>query len=324
PGAGPKHIGSRFSFSTHRLEHALKDLLVLEDSLLVDERTRVHIDTMRADIHFRRGEYAQAYVAYRQLEKQLSSAGSAVRLAFYYAASGQYDDAGSWLDHADARADKNDKHLQAWLKLQRGILDLDRGRLDEAKAHYLAGLEIFPDYWLIQEHIAEIDALKGHDMVAENNYRDLIERTDSPLFMLALSDILKERMSELERNESVMWRERAEDIYRARLHEFPEVVAGHSLDFFIEHAEPEFALSLAQRNYNERPNGEAAVQLMQACLMVGDVEKAKPVLQRALQSGYTSADLHSVAGRFYTLMDNEAQADYHYAMARQINPLQGN
>lgn len=320
PGAGPFLTSSRLNFTTHRLARALEDLTALENAILVDKRTRKHIEGMRADIHFQQGEYGAAYKLYRAQEDEQQSVESAVRLAFNYAAQGQKESADTWLDTADTRATTADDHLRGWLKLQHGILDLHRGKLDEAKAHYEQGLEIFPNYWLIEEHIAEIDALQGNEDIAESSYRELIERTNSPLFMIALSEILQNG-STSDQQEATAWLEKAENAYNMRLEKLPEVVAGHALDFFIDTAEPEFTVSLAESNYSLRPNGEAAVQLIQSYLNMGKTEKAMPVLERTLQSGYSSADLHLAASYLYEALNDSDNAKHHHAIAVAMNPL---
>jgi len=319
-GAGPFLTSSRLNFTTHRLPQALEDLTALENAILVDKRTRKHIEGMRADIHFQQGGYATAHKLYRAIEEEQQSVESAVRLAFNYAAQGQKEPADAWLDTADTRAAMADKHLRGWLKLQHGILDLHRGKLDEARAHYEQGLEIFPNYWLIEEHIAEIDALQGNVDIAESSYRELIERTNSPLFMIALSEILQNG-STLDQEEAATWIEKAENAYNLRLEQLPEVVTGHALDFFIDTAEPAFTVTLAENNYSLRPNGEAAVQLIQSYLNMGKTEKAMPILDRTLQSGYSSADLHLAASNLYEALNDSDNAEHHHAIAIAMNPL---
>ena len=320
-GAGPFLTSSRLNFTTHRLPQALEDLTALENAILIDEQTKQHVKGMRADIHLQQGEYATAHELYRDLEDEQQSVESAVRLAFYFAAKGRKETADTWLETASARAEMADAHIRGWLKLQHGILDLHRGNLDEARAHYEEGLAIFPDYWLIEEHIAEIDALQGNVHIAEKSYRDLIERTNSPLFMIALSEILDSRPTSDEQEEAAGWIKKAENAYKTQLDQLPEVVAGHALDFFIDTAEPEFTVLLAERNYSLRPNGEAAVQLIQSYLNSGEIEKAKPILDRTLQSGYSSADLHKAASDLYEEFSYFKKANHHHAIAVAMNPL---
>jgi len=320
-GSGPFLTSSRLNFTTHRLPQALEDLTALENAILVNERTQQHVKGMRADIHFQQGEYAAAHELYRKLENEQQSVESAVRLAFYFAAKAQKVSADAWLDTANARAKMADEHLRGWLKLQHGILDLHRGNLDEARAHYEEGLAIFPNYWLIEEHIAEIDALQGNENTAERSYRDLIDRTNSPLFMIALAEILDSRPTSDQQDEAADWIDKAENAYKVQLEKLPEVVAGHALDFFIDTAEPEFTVSLAQRNYSLRPNGEAAVQLIQSYLKTDDTKKAKPILDQTFQSGYNSADLHEAASKLYEALSDSDKAQHHHAIAVAMNPL---
>ena len=49
----------------------------------------------------------------------------------------------------------------AWLHLQRGLLDLDRGRDAEAAVHYAAADAALDGWWLVEEHLAELDMRSG-------------------------------------------------------------------------------------------------------------------------------------------------------------------
>jgi len=107
------------------------------------------------------GRYEQAKKLYTQAEKLNPSTSTATRLANYHFQAGDYSQANQWLTQAEQRVVGNPEHLLAWIKLQFGIIDLSRGRLDEALAHYNESLTIFHDYWLAQEHIAEINAMQA-------------------------------------------------------------------------------------------------------------------------------------------------------------------
>jgi len=121
-------------------------------------------------------------------------------LANYHFQTGDYSQANQWFTQAEQRVVGNPEHLLAWIKLQFGIIDLSRGRLGEALAHYNESLAIFHDYWLAQEHIAGINAMQGRLTLAEENYT-LRPAGDSALLLiqaLALSDQLPQAMVLLE------------------------------------------------------------------------------------------------------------------------------
>lgn len=322
-GSGPFLTKSKFDFTVHRFDQAQESLSSLEQSVLKNSLVARHVKSMRADINLYTGQYESASKMYRQLDEAQPTVETAVQLAHYYSTTGQYAVSEQWLDTAQGRA-TSDAHLQSWLALQHGIVDLSQGRLKAALKHYQHGLTLFPNYWLIEEHIAEIDALEGRHHAAEKSYRDLIERTKSPLFMTALANILSMREPLAEREEAAYWYAQADSVYQQQLVRLPETVAGHALDYFLDSANPVVYLSLAEKNYRLRPGGEAATQLIQAYSKCGELSKAKSLLEKSLDTDYVSADLYHTASLIYQQLNNNEKAEKYLVLALAINPLISN
>ncbi|MFK7996537.1 MAG: tetratricopeptide repeat protein [Granulosicoccus sp.] len=319
--AGPALTRATLHFAVHRLPEIESDLLKAESALLVDTPTKQKIQGIRADVLLYTGQYAQAKEAYDQLEAIAPSVNSATRLAHYHAQLAQFQEAERWYERAEQRVTGQSAHLRSWLKLQFGILDLEQGKLDDAIAHYNDGLGVFPDYWLLEEHIAEIDALQGRDKMAEKKYRDLIKRTGSPVFMSALVDILAVRNNKTDQNEAVSLREKTNQWYEDRITKIPELMSGHALSHFLQSGDSQRSLQLAQNNYRLRPAGEAAVQLVQAHTRLGQIPQATRLLKILLTSPYRSAELHATAGVVFQANGDKQKADKHYSLAQAINPL---
>lgn len=317
---GPELTRAKLNFSIHRLPGIEVDLVKAESALLVDSNTTQIIAGIRADVLFNTGEYTQAKTAFDQLESSYPNVISATRLAHYHSHIGQYLEAERWFEKAEHRIKGRSAHLRSWMKLQFGILDLQRGRLDDARVHYQQGSAILPGYWLIEEHIAEIDAMQGNNQAAETSYRDLITRTGSPLFMSALASILADSSVVADQYESVSLSEATDKLYETRIEKLPELISGHAIDHYLLTGDIPRALELATRNYELRPGGQAKLLLVQTHSALGHLSEATTMLESLLESPHRSAELHATASVLFRAIQNEGRAEEQALLAIAINP----
>ena len=318
-GNGPVLLRARLNYSLHRLPAIESDLQTAQSALLVNKRTLAMVDGIRADVLLQQGKYADAMQAYEELNNRKPDSTGAIRIAQANAYIGNYEEAERWFSLAQVRAPRRSLQLKSWIALQTGILYFERGRLDEALVHYHHALDLFPGYWLVEEHIAEIDALQGRTEKAERSYRDLISRTGSPQFMIALADILLHR-DESKKGEAFELLEKANQVFQTMATEIPEAIAGHSLEYFLHQGSPKQALQLAMDNYQLRPGGPHAVMLAQAHAVNGNMSEASQVLDKVLMTPYSSADLHATAKVVYQAQGFSNRADHHAQLAQAINP----
>ena len=319
-GSGPVKARAKLNYSLHRIPAIEADLQRVEEAILIDIPTKAWVKGMRADVDLDNARFADAKSAYLELEGSDPTTSSAARLAKFFAKTGDYPEAQIWLERAEQRVVGRSSHLQSWLQLQQGILDLDRGRWNDAMAHYKKALSIFPGFWLVEEHIAEIDALQGRSKVAEKSYRELIQRTDSPVLMVALANVLGEQDDHSAQAESLVWLKQAESHFEAMLAEIPEALAGHALDYFLQSGDQHRALQLATDNYRLRPGGRPAVLLAQAYVLTGQLSKALVQIETVLSSPYRSADLHATAHAAFYATGQYQRAQNQAALARELNP----
>lgn len=316
-GSGPVLLRARLNYSLHRLPAIEADLAAAESALLVNKPTLATIKGIRADVWLQRGQYQEAKQVFDTLERTHPNVDTAVRLAQYHIQTGQYARADEWLHTAEQRVVGTQPQLQAWLKLQAGILDLEQGRLNEALVHYNDALQQFPGWWLVQEHIAEIDALQGRTDIAEQSYGSLIKRTGSPLFMIALSEILEQRGNTTEASRLL---DEATTIYIEQAATTPEAIAGHALEHFLQHGSATQALQLARDNHRLRPAGAPAVLLAQAQAINGDIWQAAATLDTQLATPYRSAELHATAFVVYESVERNLSARQQHQLALNVNP----
>ncbi len=317
-GSGPFEARARLNFSLHRLPRVDEDLANMGRRVLQDNEYKARLIGLTADVAFQRGQYAEALAGFeRALELDREFPGLA-RLAQYRWKTGAYDQAERLYDEAEALLRVRTGSSMAWLQLQRGLMDLDRGRYLEAMAHYHDADRALPGYWLVEEHKAEILTLLGQRVVALQLYRDIIERTGNPEFMDAAAGILQERGDAAGARAMIT---RARAAYEGQLARYPEAAYGHALDHFLEFGEdPARTVALAEANHTLRPNAEAKEALALAYLGAGRAADARRVIEEALATPFVSASLHMAASEVYGALADTERADQQRALAVTINP----
>lgn len=314
PSAGICLATARLHFTLHRLKAAADALgrcAVPVDELAVAE--------MRADIAMYSGRYREAEAIYRSLANSSGTTNQYVRLALLKGKTGAPAEAAALLEAAERRYHAGNASMRAWLKLQRGLVALDRGRLDEAIAIWRQASDELEGWWLIDEHIAEALSHGGKVAEARKLYAAVVERTGAPEFLDALAAIEREQGDADGANRLTA---RARAIYEQRLEQFPEASAGHALDHFLQDpADRERALKLARANHQARPFGEASISLARALLNTGQPRPALALVESELARGWDTAETFVVLASARKALGQQPAADAALAQALQRNPL---
>jgi len=304
---------ARLDYTLHRLEAARRGLAACPAGAESSE-----VAGLAADIAFQSGRYREAEAAYRALVNGVGTPTHFVRLAILRARTGSPAEAAALLEAAERRYHGGSATMKAWLRLQRGLVALDRGRLDEALALYRTAADFLPGWWLVDEHIAEVLALKGDTAAARELYADVVGRTGAPEFLDALA-ALEEAAGETA--VAAKRRSEARSLYERRLAQFPEAAAGHALDHFLAEAgEAPRALSLAKANHAIRPNGEASIALAKAWLRAGQPARAVPLLEAEIAKGWDTPELHWVLAAALDRLGRRGPAEAARAAALARNP----
>lgn len=316
-GTGPVLTRAALNFTLHRLAQVEPDLVSHERIPTLDKPTQAHIAGMRGDVAFERGEYARAREHYDAALALARRAPLLAKLAQWHWRTGEFDEAER--RYAEARELMPDDALEAraWIDLQLGLMDLERGRYDDAFGHYRDGAALLGGWWLLEEHIAEIAALQHRDAFALALYDDIIARTGKAEFLDAKAGLL-ERAGDTAG--AAKARAQAATIYEAELARFPEASYGHALDHYLECGPPERALELATANYELRPGVPAMIALAEARLGVDDVAGAQEIIDRALATPWVSAELSWVASQIYTRLGHADRAAELRREAEALHP----
>lgn len=296
-GSGPHMVRASLEFTMHRLAGAEQQLDAIDRYVVPpDLAERAEIAAMRGDIAFYRGQYSQALAHYDQADALVPNATS-FRRAIHAARIGNPDRALAYFTQAESAYRSPSPQTRAYFALQRGIVQLDRGKLNEAMEHFRSADRLFPGRWLIEEHIAEVLTLTGKKTEAEALYRDIIRRTGHPEFIDALAGIAAAKgetatAARLYAQSSALW--------ARRLKQFPEATYGHAIDHCIAKKDWPCALDLAQKNHQARPFGEAKIALARALLGSGRIGEARAMIETVLASPWRTTDLHRAASEIYT------------------------
>ena len=316
--AAPWQTRAQLNFTLHRIDEVEADLDRMDKRVVTDDRLMAFTTGLRADVAFQRGQYEAAQKGFEEALGHRRTLSELSRMAVYRWKTGDFEGAEALIDEAEKTLGPPAPMQRAWLHLQRGIMDLERGRYDEAKAHYEAGGELLSGWWLLEEHIAEIMTLQGQEEEALPLYLDLIERTGSPEFMGAAAEIYQAK-GETQKAEDLI--KRAEEAYAAQLKDFPEAAWGHALGHHLTFSEdPSVALEMAEANHKLRPGGESPTLLAQAYLAADRAKDAVALLEPDLASAWITADQLATAAEAYEKVGNASRTEALRAEALAINP----
>lgn len=303
---------ARMHYTLHRLKQASAALDTCSTAVEATE-----IAALRGDIAMYSGRYREAEDTYRALVNQSGLSQHYVRLALLKKWMGAPGEAAALLEAAEKRYYGVSPITPAWLKLQRGLVALDRGNLDEALAMYRLASDAISGWWLLDEHIAEVLALGGKTQEAKQLYESVVARTGAPEFMDALAQIERQNGNN---DVALKLKVKARAIYQQRLKSFPEASAGHALDHFLrDEADSSQALSLAQKNFATRPYGESAIALAKAWMLAGKPERAAPLIDTELSKGWDTAEAYWILGEVHRKLGNQQRADQAKANALRRN-----
>ena len=302
---------AKLHYALHRLQAASAALDACP--IMADP---VEIAGLRGDIAFYSARYQEAEDLYRALVNQVGTTTQYFRLAVLRNKMGSPGEAAALLEAAEKRYHGGSATMKAWFKVQRGLIEWDRGQIDQALVLYAFASDELEGWWLIDEQIAEAKRLKGDTAAAKALYESIIRRSGLPEHMDELARLLREGATPASATE---WIKRAETIYRARLKLFPEASVGHAVDHFLQFGTPAEALALARRNAELRPYGDAQIALAAALFRAGQAGAAAECIARVEASGWNTAQLHAIAAQINAALGRNAAADAQRAKAIQMN-----
>ncbi len=316
-GGGPNLQRATWNFAVHRLGAIEADLKAVERYVIPDDAEIASVIGLRGDVLFYTGHYGEALQAYERSAARMPSLGGDIRIANYWARMGDEGKANRFLDQAARKITGPQQQLKAYVELRRGMLDLDRGRWDAAQAHFERADDIFPGYWIVQQQLGSVRALKGAPNQAMAVFRRMATTDGNPE---AFDDIAGLYRAQGDFADAQAWSAKAGAAWDQRLALLPDAALGHTLDHLLAFGDPVRALEVAKRNYALRPYGDSATGLAWAYMANHRPADALNAIGSTLKSGWYSAEPHIVASEAYALLGQGERADVERKAALAINP----
>lgn len=315
---GPYWERIGFNMYVHRLSAVEPDLKIVEAIAVGPNKIeRAGIAGLRADLDFYRGRYDAALDGYRAIERDMGGYDNLLRLSTWFWRTGDHDKAIQYLNEAEWLVTGPAFEQRGWFELQRGLIDFDRGRWDDATKHFAEAERRFPGDWRIESRIAKMQALKGDLPGALTRFTALAERSGHPDMMDAVAGVYRAMG---DRANSETWAARAGAEWERRLAALPEAAWGHAIDHYLSFGDPARALELAKLNAAGRPFGEALTQLAAAQLANGQPDAALATLKPVLESKWRSSLTWLVAADAQTMLGRKNEAEAAREEAVRLNP----
>jgi Tfp pilus assembly protein PilF len=256
------------------------------------------LNELDLDIHLQQGDYEYALTL---LEQQLQHNPSWTDMAIVAHLLHKFGDskaADTLYGFAQDKLSSKQLKEYAWLELQRGIIYLENKNYSQALEHFKTADNIYPKYWLIQEHLAETYALLGDVIFAKNLYEKVITTSYDPIYALRLASLIKTedppRYLTLINN--------AEDQFQNRYQLFPYAAAGHIMDVWLEETNDDTKLKrldeLSSINLANRPNPDALILRIKVLLLLNQQAQAMDLARQLVASPWRSPDVYSIAKTF--------------------------
>lgn len=310
-------LRANLDFKLHRLEKANLDI-----SLLSRFAGSAEVVAMKASIAFQKGEYEAAKKGYVSAIQRNPTWDNLARLAYWEAKFGDPDLADGLYGRAQSEISAKEMRSYAWVELQRGLLDLGRGRYENAMGHYREAGKAYSGYWLVDEQLAELLGAQRKFDEAIALYRRVIAHAPRPEVHQALGDLL---LFMGKSDQAKAWHDRAETAYlesaqRGEVHYYHHL-AGFYADVRQNGAE---AVKWARKDAELRPHFVTQEGLAWALYRNGEFATALDAMKAALSSGVKDAHIFFHAAMIHLAASRTEEGRRFLKAAGEINPYYEN
>jgi tetratricopeptide (TPR) repeat protein len=314
---GPKEdlclLKANLDFRLHRLSEVRRDL---EMAPLLPGRFDARV--LKADLAFQEGQYGLSRSTLEELIRENPTWDVIARLAHWKSKLGDSEEADQLYEQAEDELTAKQMLSYAWLELQRGLLDFNHGRYDEARAHYRRAEATYPGHWYTAEHFAEILAAEGEFSKADELLKDVVSRTSKPELHQALGELY---LYANRSAEAQPWLDSAltgylDSVLRGEVH-----YLHHLADFYADaRLEPVEALKWSERDFKMRPNYATQSALAWALYRNDRIREALQHIQAAVACGVRDAVIFSTASELFEASGDTEKSRHFADLALQINP----
>jgi tetratricopeptide (TPR) repeat protein len=240
---------------------------------------------VRGDAHLGLGNYKEARNDFETLVDTQPDYTSWVRLAHVLELYGEKEKALGLFHKAKESYRGDGLEPAAWIRLRIGIYYLKQMKLVEAEEWFRKSMEIAPDYYLAQEHLAEVYELRQEPRLALPLLEAAINTKRDPLLLMRLADVMNEvgqtkKAEELE-SEAMLALETNATGSSAHYRDLAEALVEQGRELVR-------ARRLAHADWLTRPGDITANLLLgKTHRITGDFKRARLFLNRAAALGQT-------------------------------------
>jgi tetratricopeptide (TPR) repeat protein len=318
PRDGPLLTDAVANFTVHRLAPIIPDLDELAKfAVPAEPADRAEAAALRGDVDFYSGRYDAALDHYRAASGIIDGPGAEFRLALYALKTGDPDAARAHFERSARINGGRTRQFMGNVWLQIGVVELSRGKWAEAEAAFTKADQVFPGYWLIEAHRAQMAALRGQTAEAARAYEAILKQGEQPDVIDALA-ILYRSMGN--RAASVSWAAKSKAIWTKRLGQLPEAAYAHALEHELVLGDPAKALDLARKNMAVRPYGDSSTMLAWTLMANNRAAEAVQILTALNKTKWRTAQQYIALSQAQAMLGHSAESDAARDEALKLNP----
>lgn len=287
--------------SLYRSQHRFLESLnvideLLQSSTVLKESERDAARLLAIDLKLELGRIDDASAMISEYSTGDKPALIGVRRAKLAEMSGSLETAAGVVeDLLTKESDDSSRDFEAvWLRLQHGERLVRIGRLVEARKVYEAAAMICPNYWVIEEHLAELDVINGDKSKGLSTYKELAEKKRRAALYESVASILSSNGMMVDSRAAA---ERARELYVAAVERGETLFLHHLAALLDEQFEmPCAALEYANRDLAGRRTAVTLQQTAWIAFRCGKKKLAGRLIEEALGKGYSDAHFNYRAG----------------------------
>jgi len=304
---------ANISLKTHQLRDAREVIAKLPD-LADSPKWQV----LKADIAMQEGNYGEAKNIYDAVVRRKKSWDYIARLAYLKSLFGDVAGADALYAEAEDQISAKEMRSYAWVELQRGLLDFNRGRHETALEHYRQAEKAYSGYWLVDEHMAEWLGAERKYTEAAALFEKILERSPRPEIQQALGDLYV-FMGKPE--QAKPWHDRALAAYLASAQRGEALYFHHLAAFYADVREDGAeAVKWAGKDLETRGNFAAHDAMAWALYRAGRFDESLAEMKTALATGVSDARLFFHAAMIHLAAGLADEGKQFLTQAAEVNP----
>ncbi len=277
---------------------------------------------LQADLAEQEGRYVDATDLCQQTLRYGERWDAVARLAHLDFLAGNFSSANTNFSAAEPLLTAKDMRSFAWLEVQHGRTEFQRGNYQQARNLYDRASQAYTGYWLIEGALAELDAAERKFPSAIARYERLITGTGKPEFEEALGDLYlyagKPGLAQF-------WQDRACAAFFASVGQGDVHFFHHLTHFFADtRTNGAEAVRWAQADFQLRKNAFTADALAWAFFRNGQFSEALDFSKTALAFNVNDCFLQYHAGMIHLAADDFEAGKRLLEQAARLNPKYAN